>query len=84
MSANPREQFRATFYDALRTSESALLLKQAALMGRLGAWTQALTSVVVEAGRKLGWKVSAKSHKLDLLPVQRSEYLGMDVIALIL
>ena len=81
MSAHPREQFRGAFYDSLRVTERAAPLKEAALAGRLGAWTQALTAVAVETGRKMGWKVSAKSHKLDLLPVQRSEYLGLDVIA---
>ncbi|MBI2925505.1 MAG: hypothetical protein HYY24_07355 [Verrucomicrobia bacterium] len=81
MDANLRERFRAAFYESVRVPERAAPLKEAALTGRLGAWTEALTVVAVEACRSIGWQTSAKSHKLDLLPVRRSEYLGMDVMA---
>ncbi len=29
----------------------------------------------------MGWRVSARGHKLELLPVSRSEYLGLDLMA---
>ena len=40
-----------------------------------------LTSVVVAACETMGWQASAKWHPLDLLPMPRSEYLAMDVMA---
>jgi hypothetical protein len=81
MASNLPERFRTAFFESARADECAFALKQAALAGRLGDWTNVLTVVAVEACRKVGWSASAKSHKLELLPVQRSEYLGMDVVA---
>ncbi len=61
--------------------EHAGPLKEAAVRGRLGDWTQGLTHTSVATCEAFGWRASAKWHKLELLPVSRSEYLTMDVVA---
>jgi len=40
-----------------------------------------MTDVVVEAFSDVGLRAAAKSHRLDLLPVNRNEYLSMDAMA---
>lgn len=75
------EQWRAAFLKTVQQHDRAQLLKEAALEGRLGAWTKELTAVVVSTCQSLGWQASAKSHRLELLPVTGSEYLGIDVMA---
>jgi len=81
MQDDLRGRFRTAFFESLRTDERAPLLKEAALTQRLGAWTRELTAVTVLSCRRLNWKASAKSHRLDLLPLPRCEYLGIDVVA---
>lgn len=81
MTADFSNRFRDAFFEMLRVGDSADTLKQSALTGRLATWTGALTTVTVEACRRMGWQASAKGHRLDMLPVQRSEYLGFDVMA---
>ena len=76
-----RERFRTAFFESLRTDERAPLLKEAASTQRLGVWTRELTAVTVLTCRRLNWQASAKSHRLELLPLPRSEYLGIDVVA---
>jgi hypothetical protein len=56
-------------------------LKVASLTGQLGAWTRALTACVAVACRDCGWRASAKGNECELLPVRRSEYLALDVMA---
>jgi hypothetical protein len=75
------EQWRAAFHQTVQQHDRAQPLKEAALEGRLGAWTKELTAVAVSTCQSLGWKASAKGHRLDLLPVTGSEYLGIDVMA---
>ncbi|MBN1921822.1 MAG: hypothetical protein JW892_11290 [Anaerolineae bacterium] len=69
------------FTQALRQYTAADTLRDAALHGRLGAWTAALTDVVVETCATVGWQAAAKGHPLDLLPEVRHEYLSLDVMA---
>ncbi|MBA2524267.1 MAG: hypothetical protein H0V18_00590 [Pyrinomonadaceae bacterium] len=75
------EQWRAAFLQTVQQHDRAQPLKEAALEGRLGAWTKELTAVVVSTCQSLGWQASAKGHRLELLPVTGSEYLGIDVMA---
>jgi len=75
------EQWRAAFLQTVQQHERAQPLKEAALAGRLGAWTKELTAVAVSTCQSLGWQASAKGHRLELLPVNGSEYLGIDVMA---
>lgn len=81
MSPVVAEQWRAAFLQAVRLHENAGRLKDAALEERLGDWTKALTAVVVAACQAMGWQASARGHQLDMLPVPRSEYLSLDVVA---
>jgi hypothetical protein len=75
------KDWRDAFFKEVQAHETALRLKEAALEERLTDWTAALTAVVVATCNQMGWRASAKSHKFDLLPVQRSEYLALDVMA---
>jgi hypothetical protein len=81
MNTGPPERFRQEFFAAIGAGDSAESLKQSALAGRLAEWTRVLTAVVVRTCQRLGWPASGRDNKLDLLPVQRSEYLGLDVVA---
>lgn len=56
-------------------------LKDASLSGKLKPWTTTLTECVVSACRDIGWRASARAHECELLPVSRSEYLALDVMA---
>jgi len=56
-------------------------LKEAATAGRLGAWTEALTGVVVDVCWQMGWQTAAKWHPSNELPISRSEYLALDAMA---
>ena len=53
----------------------------AATAGRLGDWTQALTSIVVDVCQQMGWQTAARWHRADVLPLSRSEYLALDAVA---
>jgi len=75
------KQWREAFFKEVQDHAMAAKLKESALAEALGEWTTALTAAVVSTCYQLGWKASAKAHKLELLPVQRSEYLSLDVVA---
>jgi hypothetical protein len=81
MVENIGEGWRSAFWNTVRRDEIAVRLRDAVVLGPLGAWTQALTSAAVVTCREMGWQASAKWHELDLLPVRGSEYLALDVMA---
>ena len=82
MSAeNLSETWKAGFISLLRTSEQSEVLKVASLVGDLRTWTAVLTAMVIDSCGTMGWQAAAKSHRLDLLPVMRNEYLSLDVVA---
>ena len=81
MPDTPAQHFRERFFAVVRQKEFAAPLKQASLGANLGVWTEALTGAVVATCEAVGWDASAKGHKTDLLPIRRSEYLGLDVMA---
>jgi len=72
----------STFYDKLvNDRDMAGRLRTASLSEDLADWTTALTAVVVrtfEAHQLLG---VAKAHRCRTLPVQRNEYLSLDITA---
>lgn len=74
-------RFRETFFAVVQADELAGELKQAASAVNLGAWTRALTEAAIRTCAGLGLMASAKGHKLELLPIHRSEYLALDVMA---
>ena len=69
------------FMETVKTHEAATTLREAAERGELKHWTQALTGIVVGTFPKMGWRGAARGHRTDLLPVPRSEYLALDVVA---
>ncbi len=60
---------------------TATELRRASVADDLGRWTQALTGVVAQSLRDLGLVVAAKGHPCTALPVERQEYLALDVTA---
>lgn len=78
--ADLTDEWRTAFWDTIQDYKNSNSLRDAALSGKLGLWTQEMTTVVVSAMGQMGWKAAAKSHRLDLLPEARSEYLGIDVM----
>lgn len=74
-------RWQRTFLDVLRQDQHADMLRDAALRAHLGDWTKALTSVVASVCTAMGWTAAALDHQSDLLPVPRSEYLALDVMA---
>lgn len=72
-------RFRETFFAVVQADELAGDLKQAASAANLGAWTRAHTEAAIRTCA--GLLASAKGHKLELLPIHRSEYLALDVMA---
>jgi len=78
---NLAESWYAAFMQTLQRHESSRPLKEAAAAGRLGDWTQALTSIVVDVCQHKGWQIAAKWHRGDVLPIPRSEYLALDAMA---
>jgi hypothetical protein len=81
MTQSIDERWRNTFLQTVQRYENGLLLREASLQGKLGVWTIELTSVVAATCNALGWQVSAKGQKLELLPISGCEYLGIDVMA---
>ena len=81
MERHIASSWQSAFLKKVQRPESAQLLKDAALSGRLADWTGLLTRVVVMSFREMGWQASARGNKLALLPIARSEYLSLDVVA---
>lgn len=72
---------RAEFLRQTQVPATCEPLKHASLSGRLGEWTKAMTKCVVASCQEIGLRGAARAHTLDLLPVRRSEYLALDVMA---
>jgi hypothetical protein len=81
MAQTLTEKWQSAFLKIIQQHEHSTFLKEAALQERLGDWTKALTSVVIVTSEEMGWQASAKGHYLQMLPVGRSEYLALDVMA---
>ena len=69
------------FMETVKTHEASAVLREAAESGALKQWTEALTGIVVGTFPRMGWRGAARGHRSDLLPVPRSEYLALDVVA---
>lgn len=69
------------FMETVKTHEGSTSLREAAERGALKHWTEALTGIVVGTFPKMGWRGAARGHRSELLPVSRSEYLALDVVA---
>jgi hypothetical protein len=69
------------FMETVKTHEASTALREAAARGELKHWTQALTGIIVSTFAAMGWRGAARGHGSDLLPVARSKYLALDVVA---
>lgn len=69
------------FMGTVKTHEASMTLREAMQREELKHWTQALTGIVVGTFVQMGWRGAARGHKSDLLPISRSEYLSLDVVA---
>ena len=70
-----------SFYDIIRQDERSPILKQASIDGDLETWTKELTAIVIKTCTEVGWQCAAKNNKGSVLPIQRNEYLSIDVMA---
>ncbi len=75
------QRWFGAFMGTVNTHETSTALREAMQMGVLKHWTQALTGIVVGTFAEMGWHGAARGHRSDLLPVSRSEYLALDVVA---
>ena len=73
--------WQSTFYDILRSDPRSTILKQASLDEDLETWTKELTTLVIKTCTQLSWTCAAKNHKGQALPIERNEYLAIDVMA---
>ncbi len=73
-------RWQSVFLRTVQRHEHAERLSEAAVHDKRGDWTRELTHASVVTCKALGWQVSAKWHKLELLPVSQSEYLTMDLV----
>jgi len=69
------------FTGTVKTHEASTTLREAMQTGALTHWTKALTGIVVGTFAEMGWRGAARGHRSDLLPVSRSEYLALDIVA---
>lgn len=74
-------QWKFSFFTLLESDIRASQLKDASLNADLDTWTKLLTGIVVDSCHSLGWTTAAKGYKCKTLPVSRSEYLSLDVMA---
>ncbi len=77
------QQWYHEFRRAVRQYRRADALREAALAGRLGAWTEHLTGAVVATCTSFGWTAVARGHLAEVLPLPRQEYLAIDVMAFV-
>jgi hypothetical protein len=75
------QRWFSAFMETLKTHEAATTLRDTMQMGVLKHWTHALTGIVVGTFAEMGWRGAARGHRSELLPVSRSEYLELDVVA---
>jgi hypothetical protein len=74
-------RWQDAFYTVIRQDERSPILKQASLDGDLETWTKELTAIVIKTCTEVGWQCAAKNNKGSVLPIQRNEYLSLDVMA---
>lgn len=75
------ETWYSKFWHEVRRNPWADGLKDAAINGKLKRWTELLTEVVAQTCQGLGLQVAAKGQMSPVLPVQRQEYLSVDILA---
>lgn len=75
------EEWYRIFQRGVRQACWADPLREAAMKGRLGIWTQHLTGVVISVCQAMGWRAVGRGHLATILPIVKQEYLALDVMA---
>ena len=81
MAVDAHDWARSLYETLARDHATVTKLRQASVAADLSRWTEALTGLVARSMRELGLEVAAKGHRCTALPVQRAEYLALDVNA---
>ncbi|NLH78501.1 MAG: hypothetical protein GX465_15830 [Acidobacteria bacterium] len=81
MNGELASRWKETFFRLLESDPRASQLKEASLEEDLGKWTILLTDLVTDNCRALGWSPAAIGHTCRTIPVSKSEYLKIDVMA---
>jgi hypothetical protein len=76
------KRWKEVVFELLKSPDTAEILKDSAMQGKLKPWTSAITALAVKSFQEMGYCASARGHRLDRLPVNRNEYLSLDVLAL--
>lgn len=74
--------WRGTFLETVKKDSHREFLCEAAATERLKPWTKALTAAMVDMCQTMGWDVAARAHRCTTQPIDASEYLNLDVMAL--
>ena len=74
-------RWQDAYYTVIRQDARSPILKQASIDGDLETWTKELTTIVIKTCTEVGWQCAAKNNKGIVLPIQRNEYLSLDVMA---
>jgi hypothetical protein len=74
-------RWKTSFFKLLESDLRANQLKEASIEENLDTWTKLLTGIVTDNCRAIGWTTAALGHKCNTLPVSRSEYLSLDIMA---
>ena len=75
------QRWFGAFMETVKTHEASSSLREAAENSDLKRWTTGLTSVIISTFPKMAWRGAARGHRSSFLPVPRSEYLELDVVA---
>ena len=81
MAIDAHDWARSLYASLDEDPATAAQLREASIAGDLAGWTQALTDLVAQSVCQLGLEVAAKGHRCTAMPVQREEYLALDVTA---
>lgn len=73
-------KWRECFMQVVQQRELAARLKTASQQGKR-PWTAVMTETIMQTCTALGWQAAAKGYRGVALPVARSEYLNVDVMA---
>lgn len=74
-------KFEEAFRSRAQSPRFSTDLKSSTLQGEAGKWTKTITACSIAVCGDLGWHANAKGHASSVLPLLRSEYLGLDLIA---
>ncbi len=81
MAVDARAWARSLYASFNGDRATAAKLREASIAGDRACWTQTLTGVVAHSLHELGLEVAAKGHRCTTLPVEREEYLALDLTA---